>query len=372
MLSSWYPSREELFLGNFVKRHCSAVALKHHVWVIHPVGVNSRDKVGIEKKSTGNLTEIWVYFKRSFLSPVNLAKRQSSILKVIQDENLRFDLVHAHVLFPLAPMFAAISKKLNAKWVFSEHWSGWHPEFRPKISGLRWKFFLSSASEASIGFPVSQNLSESIGNELPEMPLFIVPNVVQQEFFQTRNTEDRNRNHLKFIHVSTLDEKYKNIDGTLQAFAGLKKSGVEFRFLIISDGDLTFAAQKVEEYGLSKEVEVRGAAPPSVIAEEMYSSDALVLFSNTENQPCVVLEALATGLPVIASSVGDIPNLVTNDKGLLVPPGDVAKLTDALIKFSRTRTSYDREKISSGANDIFSSEAVASLLSTYYEKLLGT
>jgi glycosyltransferase involved in cell wall biosynthesis len=68
----------------------------------------------------------------------------------------------------------------------------------------------------------------------------------------------------------------------------------------------------------------------------MRSLDVLVVPSLTEGSPLVTLEAMAAGVPVVASAVGGIPDQIRHDKeGLLVPPGDTGALGDALLELLR-------------------------------------
>ena len=133
-----------------------------------------------------------------------------------------------------------------------------------------------------------------------------------------------------------------------------------------------FQAKKwVEELGLTAHVAFDGPADTGQIAEAMASSDALILFSNTENQPCVVLESLAVGLPVIASSVGDIPNLVSEKRGFISPPGDVAQLAENLKAFISQKENFSPKEVSLGAREFFSKEAVGQKFSEAYAKVLN-
>lgn len=280
-----------------------------------------------------------------------------------------FDILHAHTLFPLAPLFSFIAAKLDIPWVFSEHWSGFHNDFRPQINPLKWKWIMNSAKTAQMGFPVSQNLAASIQKVLPHHKLRCVPNVVEDVFFTTSENHEHN-GQVRFLHVSTLVERYKNMRGTLEGFSKLQQSGFDFRFSIISDGDFSDAKKWTSTLNLADRVDFKGPLSSSEIAHEMASADALILFSNTENQPCVVLESLSTGLPVIASTVGDIPNLVSSDKGFLVPAGNVEKLHQSLAKFMESRASFSRTQVAKGTREKFSKEAVARLFSAAYAEVL--
>ena len=334
VLSSWYPTEKDPFIGNFVRRHCEAISREVKVWVFHTVEDEKEESIRKEVKQSGNLTEVILYLPESGNPLSKYRGKKKAILAAIEKSKIEFDILHAHVLYPMAPLFASVAKRLNIPWVFTEHWSGFHRRFRPKINPLKWRWIMERSNTAKMGFPVSENLASSIQSELPSMTLELVPNVVKDEFFE-RSVSDKDAldSTIRFLHVSTLDEKYKNISGTLEAFAKLKESGEGFSFTIVTDGDSTFANHRVVELGLEDEVDFKGPMQPAEIADEMVKADALVLFSNTENQPCVILESLAMGLPVIASSVGDIPNLVTDGKGILVSPGDTDQLRGAFISF---------------------------------------
>ncbi|MGA8211317.1 MAG: glycosyltransferase family 4 protein [Nocardioidaceae bacterium] len=91
-----------------------------------------------------------------------------------------------------------------------------------------------------------------------------------------------------------------------------------------------------------------GSRPAGEVRELMAGASALVLPSHWEGQPMVILEAMASGLPVVASGVGAIPDVVRHEKdGLLVETGDVASLTSALRRI--VEDSALRERLGASA-----------------------
>jgi glycosyltransferase involved in cell wall biosynthesis len=81
---------------------------------------------------------------------------------------------------------------------------------------------------------------------------------------------------------------------------------------------------------LEGKVILAGGAPPKRVAEWLAASDVLALPSYSEGCPNVVIEALACGRPVVATTVGATPDLVTPDCGILVRAGNTAALSAAL------------------------------------------
>ena len=91
-----------------------------------------------------------------------------------------------------------------------------------------------------------------------------------------------------------------------------------------------------------------GAQPHERISTWLAACDLLALPSWNEGMPNVVLEALASGRRVVATRVGGIPEVVTDELGILVPPRDVSALTRALE--TALATQYDPLAISAALN----------------------
>jgi glycosyltransferase involved in cell wall biosynthesis len=93
------------------------------------------------------------------------------------------------------------------------------------------------------------------------------------------------------------------------------------RLILVGDGSLRAALPS------SPRVEVRGVCPD--VAAELAAADIFALSSDYEGHPVALMEAMAAGLPVVATAVGGVPE-IAGDAALLVPPRDVDALTQAL------------------------------------------
>ncbi|MFO7166529.1 MAG: glycosyltransferase [Chloroflexota bacterium] len=142
--------------------------------------------------------------------------------------------------------------------------------------------------------------------------------------------------------VASLQE-YKGHAYLLEACARLKAAGQPFRCLLVGEGELRAAlTAQIERLGLAEEVELLGRQPRHRVSALMAEADVMVLPSVTtgsgkrEGIPVALMEALACELPVVATAISGVPELVIhNQTGLLVPERDAAALADALLLLCR-------------------------------------
>lgn len=122
----------------------------------------------------------------------------------------------------------------------------------------------------------------------------------------------------------------KGVTQLLQAFAAARASGepaLAQSTLVVVGVTPELWSPLCDELGITRHV--RLVPPTQLVADHLALFDLFVLPSLSESMPNTLLEAICAGLPVIASHVGGVPELVRGN-GLLVPPGDVAALTTAL------------------------------------------
>src|SRR3569623_3145391 len=106
-----------------------------------------------------------------------------------------------------------------------------------------------------------------------------------------------------------------------------------WRATIAGDGEVETARRVATEMGLDDRVDLPGWVGPEDVARLISEADVLVLPSFAENLPVSVIEGMASGLAVVATPVGAVEDIVTDEvSGLLVAPGDVDGLTRALTR----------------------------------------
>lgn len=122
----------------------------------------------------------------------------------------------------------------------------------------------------------------------------------------------------------------------LDAMAALARRHADARLTFVGDGpDRAALERRVDAAGLRDRVTFTGYLDPAGVAARLREADALVLPSFAEGVPVVLMEAMATAIPVVTTRIAGIPELVEDGvSGLVVPPGDVAALTGALERLA--------------------------------------
>ena len=129
----------------------------------------------------------------------------------------------------------------------------------------------------------------------------------------------------------------KGVDVLLTALGQCGRAWGRFVF-VGGGGEVEAMRKQARQLGLADRIDWAGPLPPATVADLMRRVDFLVLPSLSEGRPNVVVEAMASGLPVIATAVGGVPELIADGRtGLLVPPGRAGPLADALGRLCRRR-----------------------------------
>jgi glycosyltransferase involved in cell wall biosynthesis len=130
----------------------------------------------------------------------------------------------------------------------------------------------------------------------------------------------------------------KGFSDLIRACALLAERRKSFRCEIIGEGPLeNELLAQIDELCLQNNVELPGAKPQTQLRRRLAAANVFVLPSvidrdgGMDNLPTVIMEAMATGLPVVSTNIGGIPEMVLqNETGFLVQPGDAAAMADAI------------------------------------------
>jgi glycosyltransferase involved in cell wall biosynthesis len=213
---------------------------------------------------------------------------------------------------------------------------------------------------------VSEQLGKDIQREVLQKDFEMIPNVVDTTLFHFQ--EKKENAIFRFIHVSNMLE-VKNIEGMLHAIKLLAEKRNDFEFYFVGSKPAEYLAL-AEKLNLNQVVFFMDEMPYHQVATEIHKADAGVLFSFSESQSCVVLEWLCAGLPVIASEVGGVTELITNENGILVESNNTAQLAMAMNELIENKSNYHPIDISKKAIEKYSYESVGKKINEIYKALI--
>jgi glycosyltransferase involved in cell wall biosynthesis len=174
----------------------------------------------------------------------------------------------------------------------------------------------------------------------------------------------------KILHISTLDERAKNFLGILEAIKLLSKKREDFVLEVIHEFRNSKAEEYVKAHHLEKFVHFLGSMPEKQVAAKMGDCDFFLLFSNYENLPCVLLEAMSCGKPVITTSVGGISEIVNEERGIFVEPNNVNQLVEKLDFMLQYFETFNGELARNYAVAHFSKQIINQKFKEFYDLIL--
>lgn len=366
ILSSWYPTPEHPFLGNFVQRQAEVLATCHKISVLHTVPEEGRKEIEIKIADSNGITEVLVYHPKGshFLS------RRNNRLKALQTGFKQIkqpDLIHGHVLIPGGYLFAKAKEHFKCRLVITEHASYYRPGRKNKLS-LKERYVLQTVKRSADRIiAVSDFLKKDMQSLFSDYEIRVIANPVNTELFRPNHVKQTDFSY--FLHVSTLDPQLKNIQGILDSIALLVQKGyLEVRLKIISDEPYDKWAEKVNSMGLKQYIDFVGPCTPEELAPYFQKAKAFVLFSHYETFSIVVAEAWSCGIPVISTSVG-IADQMDTSLGFNVKDNDPLSLAMAMEKILND-VEFDHMTIRKHALQ-FSDAAVLQQLNELYNELHG-
>jgi glycosyltransferase involved in cell wall biosynthesis len=148
----------------------------------------------------------------------------------------------------------------------------------------------------------------------------------------------------------------KNLTLLVDAFSRVVEDWPSATLRLIGDGPIKSDIQsKISDRNLQDSIRLEGYIDNNNLPKFYSSSDVFVLSSQRENHPITLLEAMSCGTPVVAPSIGAIPEIVEDERtGLLYPSGSVSELSgaiDRILSDPGLRTSCSRRAREKATND---------------------
>ena len=383
-LSSWYPNRVLPTLGNFVQKHAESVALYSNVVALFVCSDNSnKEKYEVIESTLNNVFTINVYYKKvthstPILSQIQKANRYINAhligLKIANQKfNNKIDLVHHNILYPAGIIAWYLKIFKNIPYIITENWTGYLPSKNTTRGWIEKILSKKIAQNAHYITPVSKDLKDAMISHGFDTNYEIIYNVTDTKLFYPSDSKPLG-NKIKIVHISTLDDAHKNISGMLRAAQKLSQTRNDFEIWFIGDGDTQPHIKTATDLNiLNSFAFFDGTKTTSQVAEIMRNAHCFLLFSNYENLPCVMVEALASGIPIVSSTAGGIPEHITDKLGILVKPMDEPALLNALNKVIENIKAgkYNSKELANYAINNFSYEKVGEKFVALYGRILA-
>ena len=339
MISGLYPRHDLPQYGIFVKELCDALLKKSGIQidVVVPVGGNE----------TFTKTETWVAGKKMniFYIPMfrvpmacnlfvsgHFLKRE--IEKYIGRDISKYDIFHGHGTIPEGYAAVMLAKKYRKKSVVHVH--GLDAYFRLNIkkdsmAKMNYRYCKKTYEGADLVLGVSNKVGENVKRGTENVNVDTLYNGYNPVKFYSGSLKTQN-SIFKIICVGNLIP-IKGIEYLIDALEEVKEKGYKFQCDIFGRGILQENLEnKCKEYHLD-EVIFKGYQKSEVIAVAMRNSDLFVLPSYYEALGCVYLEAMASGIPVIACESQGISEVIVNEEtGILVKEKNSKEIADNIIR----------------------------------------
>jgi glycosyltransferase involved in cell wall biosynthesis/O-antigen/teichoic acid export membrane protein len=177
----------------------------------------------------------------------------------------------------------------------------------------------------------SDFVRDSLGTALRASCTTVTPGVDERLFTPARS---RPQGRVLFVSALSRAHEFKGLDTLLETFAALRAGRPYLRLDVVGSGDdVARYRDRCRALGIEDSVRFRGRLSGLELAQAYREATVLALPSRNESFGMVLLEAMASAVPVVATTVGGIPKLIDDGRtGLLVDPGDPEGLAERLVR----------------------------------------
>jgi len=367
-LLSWIPTPENPTLGNFCMRMIDALPKDCHSVILSVCdGKNMAKPFEIIETKGERHTHVQIFIRPTKIKAIRKLKtlRMYQVgLKYIKRHFFEPDLIHLHVTYPTGQMALLWHWLYGYKYVLTEHWCGYQPQNRNTLTTLLKRKITTIANNAAVIMPVSQNLKLCMEQCGIHNRYHVIYNLADTDLFKIgqQSTHEKKR----MLHISTLRDDAKNFSGILRTVERLHQQRNDFELHVIHDYEATEFKSFVQKHGLSDCVIFHGPKTSAEVAQAYQEADFLVMFSNYENLPCVIVEAFASGVPVLSTNVGGIPEILSPERGVMIHPGDEDALLLGMNSLLDHSNEYNHEAIRAYAIEHFATQNIGQQIFDVY------
>ena len=325
-----------------------------------------RRKLGIYKTKIRNVN-VWVYGIPIGRKPLSVCASIAALIfrtiirRVIKNFG-RPDIFHAHFYFQ-GYLSVKCRDLIRCPIVVTEHSSRINNDnINSAIYRLAAVAYSGADAVVAVGSALQNRIKKYFG-----IDVFCIPNIIQTSLFDVARSPDPNGYH--FVSVANLIP-LKNMDLLIESFVKTFSISENISLTIFGEGiEHKKLQDQINATGYAEKIVLAGRVERAVIAREFSRTDCFVLFSKTETFGVAYVEAMAAGLPVIATKCGGPEDFVSPQCGILIKPDDVTELSHTMRKMADGGYSFDSGAIKTYVNDNFSPQAVSDKLYNLYAEI---
>lgn len=311
-----------------------ARAAREHALDLTIISLRNDDHTPIPGELSALGARVVTFPGRGLFDPFRIAR----LVRLMRRE--QFDVLHTHLAY--ANIIGALVGKLAGTPVVATlHSTGFDARHDHPLKQIIEAFALRYGAQRviAVGYTIANKHRARLGNRW----LDIIPNAItpppilsneQRDLVRAQMVGDPAKTILITVGRFSPPKGYADL---ITAFAKLHRTHPDVALVLVGDGVLRNAIeQQIATLGLNDRVRLLGARDdvPSLLA----ASDMFILASHYEGLPLALLEAMAAGLPVVATNVGDVPRVVGYDRGVLVSPQHPYALANAIAELLDTPT----------------------------------
>ncbi|SHK29051.1 glycosyltransferase [Xylanibacter ruminicola] len=369
IISHGYPTVKDPQWGCFEKDQAEALVSMGHRVTVAVVDMRFRpfnQVFGISHVNDGAISAYTYFLLSGKLMPGRMRQLMPERMmlrlcrKIFCAEGFP-DVIYAHYMSWIA-MLRQVKQKYAIPIVGIEHWSKLNEStLSPRIMRSGRTAYALTDRLLAVSPSLKAQMERHFGVEAE-----VVCDMVSDAFLQPAIPRKTTKPFV-WLAVGSLIQR-KGYDVLLEAFAQL--GGAEQLIIVGSGSENGHLRTQAERLGIADRVRFTGMLDKQAIISLMNESNAFVLPSRGETFGVAYIEAMAMGLPVIATRCGGPEHFVKPDNGLLVDIDNVEQLTKAMRQIETTIDKYQPEAIRAYVKKRFSAKAIAGQLVELFEKVI--
>lgn len=377
-IPSWYGTPAFPVQGVFFKQQALSLASAgHRVGVVYPdlrsvhtLG-HGRIHFGRQALPEGPIQTYRYYGFRLPRQPGRFRRRWTKaavdLARMYVVDHGMPDVIHAHSAVFAGDVARQLAEELRVPYVLTEHSMRY---LGGPLTLVQKSCTIEAIRSASAVIAVSHRLREALQQLTQRKNIHVIPNLIDTRRFAPPALP-RLHASFRFVCVGLL-VPWKNVQLLLRAFHRAF-SGIESVALdIVGDGKERSRLEKlVRSMNERHRISFCGMLDTDGVVRALARSHCCVSSSNVETFGVTLIEALASGIPVIATRSGGPEDIVTRECGHLVPIGDERALADAMyeVYLKRARWADQSDSLSSHARRTYGEQAVVSRIECVYRAL---